>query len=105
MMPMRKFDALAKLTLVSHVHRRFGKALLFLPTLLASGLALALPEFGFRVGFACLKPGRFAAVRRAQDSPLFETCMGSRFDLRPVFRLARLVKQHQGQEANCLGLG
>ena len=26
-------------------------------------LALGLPEFGFEVGFACLKPGRFAAMR------------------------------------------
>src|SRR6185295_8189856 len=56
-------------------------------------LGLALPEFGFRVAYGCLKPGRFATLRRAQDSPLFETRMGSRFDLSPVVRLARLVKR------------
>jgi len=58
-------------------------------------LALALPQFGFRVSFSCLKPGRFAALRRAQDAPLFEARMGSRFDLWPALRLARLVKRHR----------
>ena len=35
-------------------------------------LALDLRQFGFDVGFACLKPGRFAAMRVAQQAPIFD---------------------------------
>ena len=56
-------------------------------------LALGLPEFGFEVGFACLKPGRFAAMRVAQQAPIFDVPMGSRFDLRPVRRLAAVIRR------------
>ena len=58
-------------------------------------LALNLPELGFEVGFACLKPGRFADLRQAQQAPLVNLCMRSRIDLRPVFRLARLIRQQR----------
>jgi glycosyltransferase involved in cell wall biosynthesis len=57
--------------------------------LLASNLA----QFGFEVGFACLKPGRFAGLRRAQGSPVFDASMQTRFDLRPATRLARLARE------------
>ena len=33
-------------------------------------LALSLPEFGYEVGFACVKPGKFANQRSAEDVPL-----------------------------------
>lgn len=56
-------------------------------------LALNLPHFGFDVGFACLKPGRFAQSRVSQCTPLVELPMRSRIDLRPALRLARLVGQ------------
>ncbi len=55
-------------------------------------LALRLPEFGYAVSFACVKPRSFAAMRAAQDAPLVEMPMRSRFDLRPVRRLARLIR-------------
>lgn len=55
-------------------------------------LAIGLPEQGFEVGFACVKPGRFAAMRQAQHAPLVELPMGGRADLRPAVRLARLVR-------------
>jgi glycosyltransferase involved in cell wall biosynthesis len=55
-------------------------------------LALNLPGFGFDVSFACLRPGRFAAMRQARQALLFEMEMKSRFDLRPVWRLARLIR-------------
>ena len=58
-------------------------------------LALALGEFGFNVGFACLKLGRFAEMRQAQRAILLDARMGSRFDLSGVARLARLLKQHR----------
>jgi glycosyltransferase involved in cell wall biosynthesis len=44
------------------------------------------------VAFACLKPGRFPAVRRNQKTPLIAVPMRSRFDIRPAWRLARLVR-------------
>ena len=56
-------------------------------------LALRLSEYGFDVGFACIKPERFAEMRQSQDVPLYETVMRSRLDLRPAWQLARLVRR------------
>lgn len=56
-------------------------------------LAQNLAPLGFEVGLACLKPGRFATMRRAQSAPMIELQMNSRFDLRPARRLARLVRE------------
>lgn len=54
-------------------------------------LALRLPEQGFEVGFACLKPRRFAEMRCAVDAPLYELPMRSKLDASPIRRLARLL--------------
>jgi glycosyltransferase involved in cell wall biosynthesis len=56
-------------------------------------LALDLPGLGFEVSFACLKPGRFTQMRQARQAPVVELQMQSRLDLRPVFRLARLIRR------------
>lgn len=56
-------------------------------------LALRLPDFGYEVGFACLKPARFSQARAAQQAPLFDLAMRSRLDVRPVARLARLIRR------------
>jgi glycosyltransferase involved in cell wall biosynthesis len=56
-------------------------------------LALRLSQFGFDVGFACIKPRQFAQMRQSQDAPLYETAMHNRLDLRPAWQLARLVRQ------------
>src|SRR5690349_15366957 len=56
-------------------------------------LALQLPTHGFEVGFACLKPGRFARVRQSQGAPLYEFPMRNRFDVRPVLQMARLIRE------------
>ncbi len=56
-------------------------------------LALNLKEFGFEVGFACLKPGRFDALRSAKEAPLRLFEMGSRLDLRPAWNLAQWVRK------------
>jgi len=56
-------------------------------------LALCLPALGYEAGFACLKPGRFAAARLAQQAPLYDVSMQSRLDLRPACAIARLVKR------------
>ncbi len=55
-------------------------------------LALQLPQFGFEVGFACVKPDRFAEVRQAQEARLYEMPMRGRFDLGCARRLAELIR-------------
>ena len=55
-------------------------------------LALNLRNFGFDVGFACLKPGRFSAMRQSQSARLIDLAMRSRFDLRPARALARVIR-------------
>jgi glycosyltransferase involved in cell wall biosynthesis len=55
-------------------------------------LALHLPELGFDVGFACLKPNRFPQMRRSQDAPLHAVPMTSRLDLRGVLRVCRIIR-------------
>lgn len=56
-------------------------------------LAGSLGERGFEVGFACLKPGRFPKVRKCRQALVYEITMRSRWDLRCVGRLARIVRQ------------
>jgi len=58
-------------------------------------LALRLPEFGYEVGFACVKPDRFAQACEAQSVPLYEAPMRAKFDLRPAWTLARLIRRDQ----------
>jgi hypothetical protein len=55
-------------------------------------LAACLPQAGVEAGFACLKPNRFAAMRQSRATPLVEIPMRARFDIRPAFRLARIIK-------------
>jgi glycosyltransferase involved in cell wall biosynthesis len=54
-------------------------------------LALRLPECGFEVGFACIKPARFAALRQSRV-PLVDLPMRRRWDLRPAAAIAHLVR-------------
>ncbi len=54
-------------------------------------LAGALPDHGYRVGFACLKPGRFAEARQNQSAPILNTPMRSRFDRRVARTIADAV--------------
>lgn len=56
-------------------------------------LARCLPAEGFEVGFACVKPGRFPTDRTTK-TPLFELPMRWRFDLRPAWKMARLIREH-----------
>jgi glycosyltransferase involved in cell wall biosynthesis len=58
-------------------------------------LALGLGELDFEVGFACLKPGKFAVTREAQQAPVVQLEMSSRFDLRPAWRLANLARRER----------
>ena len=56
-------------------------------------LAGNLGQFGFRVGFACLKPGRFAEMRQSTAAPIHETYMRWRFDPRPVWQLVKIIRR------------
>jgi glycosyltransferase involved in cell wall biosynthesis len=56
-------------------------------------LAAGLGPLGFDVAQVCVKPGSFAAMRQAQSVPLHLAPMRNRFDLRPAWKLARLVRQ------------
>ena len=49
-------------------------------------LALQLPEFGYDVGFACLKPEKFPRVRQS-ETELFEVAMKSKLDFKIIGKL------------------
>ena len=55
-------------------------------------LAGRLGEFGFEVGFACLKPGSFAEARTARGAPIHDLPMRCKLDLSPIWKLARLLR-------------
>lgn len=55
-------------------------------------LALRLPDFGYEVGFCCLKPGKFPLLRVAQGASVYETSMASRFDFSPAKKIAEIAK-------------
>jgi len=56
-------------------------------------LALRLPEWGFEVGFACVKPGSFAEMRESHHAPVYNVPMRARFDLRAAWKIARIVRR------------
>ncbi|WP_202804249.1 glycosyltransferase [Pleurocapsa sp. PCC 7319] len=57
-------------------------------------LAQFLPNCGFEVCFACLKPDRFPMIRQAQQAPLYKLPMQNKWDLRPAKALAKLTRRH-----------
>jgi glycosyltransferase involved in cell wall biosynthesis len=56
-------------------------------------LAQRLPDFGYQVGFACLKPELFPRVRESNETPLTEIRMRSKIDFACCFDLAACVRQ------------
>lgn len=58
-------------------------------------LARQLPEFGYDVGFACVKPFRFPLARETKSAALWELPMRGRFDFRVVKKLRRLVEENE----------
>lgn len=55
-------------------------------------LALCLPDYGYEVGFACLKLLQFSKCRKS-TVPLFAIPMKSKFDLIPAKEIARIVRK------------
>ena len=56
-------------------------------------LAQRLPEFGFSVDFACVKPGCFAQRRECRRAAVWELPMRARMDMCPVWQLVRIVRR------------
>jgi len=55
-------------------------------------LALQLPQFGYDVTFACVCPKVFPKTRRS-NVRLIDASMTGKFDLRPAWQLAKLVRE------------
>jgi glycosyltransferase involved in cell wall biosynthesis len=55
-------------------------------------LASYLPDAGYEVGFACVKPGRFTAARHCRDAKLYEIPMRGRLDFSCGRKIAMLVR-------------
>jgi glycosyltransferase involved in cell wall biosynthesis len=56
-------------------------------------LAQELPELGYEVVFACVKPDCFPDARQTKTATLYRTPMRGRFDLSCGRRLAQLIRQ------------
>lgn len=57
-------------------------------------LAGRLPDFGYRIDFACLKEGEFAVRRRNTSAALHSFPMKSRFDFAVALAIARLIRKN-----------
>lgn len=55
-------------------------------------LAESLPEFGYEVDFACLKPDQFPSQRRYRDAQIHDVSMSSRIDLKVARRVAAIAE-------------
>jgi len=58
-------------------------------------LAQELEPLGFEVGFACLKPVQFPDLRQTRHAPLYDASMWSRFDVRPIRAVARIIRRER----------
>jgi glycosyltransferase involved in cell wall biosynthesis len=58
-------------------------------------LAQCLPQFGFEVGFACVKPRQFAELRQSQNTPLYKLPMRNRLDMSVAVKIAQIVRQEK----------
>jgi len=58
-------------------------------------LAGYLPECGYEVGFACVKPGRFPEARKFREAALYPVPMRSRLDFSCGRKLASLIRDEQ----------
>lgn len=59
-------------------------------------LATALPEFGYEVGFVCLKPEKFPQVRNS-ETQLFELEMKSKFNFGCYKRVVEIARENDYQ--------
>ncbi|QDU95093.1 glycosyltransferase [Lignipirellula cremea] len=64
-------------------------------------LAMRLGEFGYDVGFACVKPDKFPKLRQSQQAPLHSLSMRNKFDFRAAWSLASLIRREGYQILHC----
>ena len=57
-------------------------------------LAARLPEFGYEVGFACVKHKRFSEARQYRQARIHEIDMRARFDFRAVVQLCEVIDRY-----------
>jgi glycosyltransferase involved in cell wall biosynthesis len=57
-------------------------------------LALKLPEFGYKVSFACLKPNLFPNNRISVQSPLYNFPMKTKYDISIGVPIYKLIKKN-----------
>lgn len=57
-------------------------------------LGMAMPQFGYEVGFACVKPDKFPNVRNSVGCEIFETKMKSKFDFWCASRVAKVAREN-----------
>ncbi len=58
-------------------------------------LAMRLPELGYQVGLACVKPKLFPQMFQSTDTPLYQVAMRSRFDLAAIRKLRDIIRRDQ----------
>lgn len=58
-------------------------------------LGMRLPEFGYDVTFACVKPDKFPTMRQGTSANVVETPMKSRFDTTATRRICELVEEQR----------
>lgn len=56
-----------------------------------------LPDQGVELGFACLKPDRFPAVRQSREVPLWNVPMRGRFDVAVAGNIYRIIRENNFQ--------
>jgi glycosyltransferase involved in cell wall biosynthesis len=56
-------------------------------------LATRLPEFGFSVGFACVKLDAFGAMRESRDAPLYNVPMRTKLALFAARKVASILRK------------
>ena len=58
-------------------------------------LGQTLPNYGYDVGFACLKPDLFPKVYRSKSSPIYSLPMKHRADITPLKHLRKIIRQER----------
>jgi glycosyltransferase involved in cell wall biosynthesis len=64
-------------------------------------LAQCLPQCGFDVAFACVKPKHFAALLQSQNTPVYNLPMRNRLDLGVAGKIAEIVRREKYDLIHC----
>ena len=64
-------------------------------------LAQCLPQCGFEVAFACVKPKHFAELLQSQSTPVYNLPMRNRLDLGVAGKIAEIVRREKYALIHC----